>query len=103
MFIKHPSENLRITKVEIAFKVMRSLWEEHRRKRSQGCALRNPVRDEERESQRSRQVRKKEKCVVTPGLNYKTVSRIQSDDLLNMLLIDVINNSGCYYRKGTSV
>lgn len=52
------------------------------------------------ERQRSRQVRKKEKCVVTPDLNYKKVSRIQSDDLL---LIDVINNSGCYYRKGTSV
>lgn len=59
----------------MGFKVIRSLWEEYRWKRSHGCALRNPVRDEEKESQRSRQVRKKEKCVVTPGLNYKKVSR----------------------------
>ena len=59
----------------MGFKVIRSFLEEYRCKRSQGCALRNPVRDEEKESQRSRQVRKKEKCVVTPGLNYKKVSR----------------------------
>lgn len=59
----------------MGFKVIRSLWEEYRWKRSQGCALWNPVRDEKKESQRSRQVRKKEKCVVTPGLNYKKVSR----------------------------
>lgn len=46
---------------------MRSLWEEHRRKRSQGCALRNPVRDEERGKAEKQTGKEKREVCGDPG------------------------------------